>query len=157
MKFVASHSCSLYTLLSKMCLLLLSLEDPLFLLLGRNSVAQYLKHILQDSYFVALKYFKISHCLGFNHAARSRLLGNPVPSCRREQASISGGLLNLTSGSCGVHLHAKPSTLCVRVVGSGKLLLFCCFLFSHLWAGSQPLSVSPPPLPPPAQLCAVCL
>ena len=130
-----------------MCLLLLSLED--FLLLGKNSVAQYLKHILQGSYFVALRYFKISHCLGFNHEARSRLLGNPVPSCRREQASIFGELLNLTSGSYGVHLHAKPSTLWVRVVGSGKLLLFC--FFSALppvnWV---PASVSPPSLLPPA-------
>lgn len=43
-KFIASQSCSLYTLLSKMCLLQLSLED--FLLLGKNSVAQYLKHML---------------------------------------------------------------------------------------------------------------
>lgn len=138
-----------------MNLLLLSLED--FLLLGKNSVGQYLKHILQHRYFVALKYFRISHCLGFNHAARSRLLGNSVPSCRREQASVFGGLLNLTSGSYGIHLHVKPSTLCVRVVGSGKLLLFCCFLLSHLWAGSQPLAVSPPPLPPHSPNSVLCV
>lgn len=43
-KFIASQSCSLYTLLNKMCLLLLSLED--FLLLGKNLVAHYLKHML---------------------------------------------------------------------------------------------------------------
>lgn len=139
----------------KTCPLLLSVEDFLCLWLGKKSVAQYLKHILQDRYFVAQKCFKISRCLEFNHATRSRLMGNPVPSCGKEQAGVFRGLLNPTSGSYGVHLPAKPSTSCVRVLGSGKLLLFCYFLLSHLCTGSQRLSVSPPALPP-APCCVCC-
>jgi len=51
-----------------MSLLLLSLEDFLFLLLGKNSVAQCLKHILQDSYLMSL-------CHGLAPA------GNKEPCC----------------------------------------------------------------------------
>lgn len=113
-------------------------------------------HMLQDSCIIALINFVFSHCLEFNRVARSRLLGNPVLRCRKEQASIFWGVAESDIWKIRGRSTWKVSTLCVRIAGSGKLLLFCCFLFSQLWVSSQLLPVSPPPLPPqPPTLCSV--